>query len=117
MKPSQFVSATLVRLSLLISVGCTASTAQMFDNKDMKPGKAALPVLKTLIRAPDAVADLEMPDAFAAFHDHPRQIAAEDEREGDRCRNHSGPPVNVDGVHIHGPDADEAFAGFRRRVG
>ena len=44
MKPSQFVSATLVCLSVLMSMGCTASTAQTFDSKDLTPGKEALPV-------------------------------------------------------------------------
>ena len=44
MKPSQFVRVTVVRLSLLISVGCSAGTAQMFDGNDMTTRKDALPV-------------------------------------------------------------------------
>src|SRR5262249_38862438 len=70
-----------------------------------------------LVRAPDAVAGLEAPDAGPNRLDRAGHVATGDERFGQRHGDGAGPDVGVDGVERGGADAVEYLAGIRRGRG
>ena len=79
--------------------------------------EGALPAQQALIAAPDTVARLEPRDAGTDLSHRAREVAADDERRGQRHLNHAGADVRIDRVERDGADFHQALsrARFRRR--
>ena len=74
-------------------------------------GERALASQQSLVASPDPVALAILRHARADCLDHPGQIASDDKRQRQVCRNQARANVGIDRVERHRGDLDEDLAG------
>ena len=77
----------------------------------------ALPPQQTLIGSPDPHARPQAVDLAADSDDFTRQVAANDERQGQRHGDSAAPDVRIDWVDCAGPHANQHVPRPRHRIG